>query len=258
MKSIEESVVIAMDGTDIELFPFIPYILQDSWEIGADPEVIIRLIIKHKENIPNLRVLDLGCGKGAVTVKIAHKLNCLCHGIDALGDFIDYAKKKAIEYHVDHLCRFEVGDIRERITKLPVFDIIILGAIGPVFGDYFSTLTKLSACLDPVGIFIIDDGYIENTSDYNHPLILKQEIIHKQIESSGMKLIDEVIIPRNSIKDSDDYIFENLEKRCKELIIKLPCKKHLFENYIKKQKEENYILENVVICSTMVIKRLLT
>lgn len=258
MKSIEESVVTAMDGTDIELFPFIPYILQDSWEIGADPDVIINLITKHKENVPNLRVLDLGCGKGAVTVKIAHKLNCMCHGIDALVDFIDYAKKKALEYHVDHLCRYEVGDIRERITELPTFDIIILGAIGPVFGDYFSTLTKLSACLDPVGIFIIDDGYIENISDYNHPLILKQEIIHKQIESSGMKLIDEIIIPRNSIKDSDDYIFENLEKRCKELIIKLPGKKHLFENYIKKQKEENYILENVVICSTMVIKRLLT
>jgi len=255
MKSLEESVVTAMDGTDIELFPFIPYILQDSWEIGADPEVIFRLIRKHKKNFSALRLLDLGCGKGAVSVKIAHKLNCFCHGIDALADFIDYAKKKAVEYHVDHLCRFEVDDIRESITKLPLFDIIILGAIGPVFGDYFSTLTKLSACLDPEGIIIIDDGYIENSSDFKHLLILNQEIIHKQIESSGMKLIDEVIIPGNSIKDSDDIVFENLEKRCKELINKFPDKKHLFENYIKKQKEENYILENLVICSTMVIKK---
>lgn len=255
MKSIEESVVTAMDGTDIELFPFIPYILQDSWEIGADPEVIISLIAKHKKNTPDLRVLDLGCGKGAVTVNIAQKLNCFCHGIDALVDFIEYAKKKAIEYHVDHLCRFEVGDIREMITELPAFDIIILGAIGPVFGDYFSTLTKLSACLDPAGIFIIDDGYIEKTSDYNHPLILKKERLYKQIESSGMKLIDEVIIPGNSIKDSNNFVFVNLERRCKELIIKFPYKKHLFENYIKKQKEENYILENLVTCSTMVIKR---
>jgi SAM-dependent methyltransferase len=96
MKSVEESVVTAIDGTEIELFPFIPYILQDSWEIGADPEVIIRLIVKHKENIANLKVLDLGCGKGAVTVKIAHKLNCLCYGIDALADFIDYAKRKQL------------------------------------------------------------------------------------------------------------------------------------------------------------------
>lgn len=33
MKSIEESVVTAMDGTDAELFPFISYILQDSLAI---------------------------------------------------------------------------------------------------------------------------------------------------------------------------------------------------------------------------------
>ncbi len=45
MKSIEESVVTAMDGTDIELFHFLPYILQDLWEIGADPDVIISLLI---------------------------------------------------------------------------------------------------------------------------------------------------------------------------------------------------------------------
>lgn len=42
MKTIEESVVTAMDGPDKELFPFIPYILQDLWEIGADPEVILK------------------------------------------------------------------------------------------------------------------------------------------------------------------------------------------------------------------------
>jgi len=31
IKSIEESVVTAMDGTSDELFPFLPYILQDLW-----------------------------------------------------------------------------------------------------------------------------------------------------------------------------------------------------------------------------------
>jgi hypothetical protein len=46
MKTIEESIVIAMDGSDKELFPFLPIILQDLWEIGADPEAIIKLIRK--------------------------------------------------------------------------------------------------------------------------------------------------------------------------------------------------------------------
>ncbi len=65
LNTIEESVVIAMDGSDIELFPFLPYILQDVWEIGADPEAIKKLIKKHCNNLAELKVLDLGCGKGA-------------------------------------------------------------------------------------------------------------------------------------------------------------------------------------------------
>ncbi len=110
--SLEECVVAAMDGTDKELFPFLPYILQDTWEIGADPETIIKLIHKHLNNFSNLNVLDLGCGKGAVSIQLANKLKCRCHGIDAIPEFIDEARKKAIEYHVNHLCKFEVGDIR--------------------------------------------------------------------------------------------------------------------------------------------------
>jgi hypothetical protein len=63
MKSIEESVVIAMDGTDKELFPYLPYILQDIWEIRADPEIVIRLIERHIINHDRLKIPDLGCEK---------------------------------------------------------------------------------------------------------------------------------------------------------------------------------------------------
>ena len=53
----------------------------------------------------------------------------------------------------------------------------------------------------------------------------------------------------------NDYIFDNLKQRCNELIYKYPDKEKLFENYIKKQQIENDVLENKVICSTMVIKK---
>ena len=255
MKSLEESVVTAMDGTDKELFPYLPYILQDIWEIGADPEIIIRLIERHFINHDRLKILDLGCGKGAVSIKVAKKFGCSCYGIDAIPEFISDARKKAVEYNVEHLCRFEVGDIREKVKVLSSFDIIILGAIGPVFGDYYTTLTTLSGCLNETGVFIIDDGYIENNSNFTHPSIQKQETIIQQIHSAGMQLIEEVIIGKDDIKDSDDYIFDNLGKRCFELIERYPEKKNLFLDYIEKQEEENDVLENKVICSTMVIKR---
>jgi hypothetical protein len=157
---------------------------------------------------------------------------------------------------VEHLCRFEVGDIRLKVNILSSFDIIILGAIGPVFGDYFTTLTTLSGCLNGNGVIIIDDSYIENDSDYNHPLIQKQNKIIKEINSAGMQIVEEEIIGRDHIKDSDNFIFDNLKKRCLELMALYPHKKDIFINYIKKQEEENYVLENRVICSTMLIKKL--
>jgi SAM-dependent methyltransferase len=255
MKTLEESVVTAMDGADKQLYPFLPYILQDVWEIGADPDAIIKLISKNFEHCSNLKVLDLGCGKGVVSVKVAKELGCNCYGIDAIPEFIAYANEKAKEFKVAHLCRFEIGDIRDKIKTLPTYDIIILGAIGPVFGDYYATLTTLTKCLNDKGIIIIDDGYIDNNSDYIHPLIQKQESIIRQIDSAGMMLIVDDIMQKDNIKDADDFIFGKLKKRCYELISKYPDKKDLFLDYIKRQEEENDVLENKVICTTFVITR---
>jgi hypothetical protein len=58
--SLEECVVAVMDGTDKELFPFLPFILQDTWEIGADPEIIINLTQKHMSDFSRFG-LRKGC-----------------------------------------------------------------------------------------------------------------------------------------------------------------------------------------------------
>lgn len=254
MKTLEESVVTAMDGSDVELFPFIPYVLQDSWEIGADPNAIVKLIKKHCTNYSGLKVLDLGCGKGAVSVRVSKELGCSCYGIDAISEFIEFARHKSDEFKVTHLCTFEVGDIREKAKNISGYDIIILGAIGPVFGNYTATLTTLSKCINKSGMFIIDDGYIDDDSNYSHPLILKKKILLQQIEEAGMELTEDNIMQREDIKDSNDDIFKKLIKRCFELIDKYPDKRGLFLDYIKEQEIENDVLENKVIGTTMVIK----
>ncbi len=255
MKSLEESVVIAMDGSDKELFPFLPYILQDIWEIGTDPDAIIKLIRKYCNNFTELKVLDLGCGKGAVSVKVSQTLGCTCYGIDAIPEFVKFAQQKAIEYKVSHLCIFEIGDIREKVKDLSGYDVVILGAIGPVFGNYFSTLSTLKKRINENGIFIIDDAYINDNSDFSHPLMFKKSEILKQIEKTGMELVENDIMDREDIVDSADFIFDNLKKRCQELIKKYPNKQKLFLDYIRKQEIENDVLENKVIGTTLVIKK---
>ena len=122
MKTLEESIAAAMDcAQDTVIVPFLPYILQDFWGLGTPPEIVIDLVQKHCKHCSNLNVLDLGCGKGAVSIKLAEALKCNCFGIDGIPEFIETAKEKAQEYGVESLCRFEVGDVVPYPTRRKCF-----------------------------------------------------------------------------------------------------------------------------------------
>ena len=254
MKTLEESIATAMDWReDVAIIPFLPYILQDFWEMGTPAEVVIDFVetwrAASQQHTPSL--LDLGCGKGAVSVKLAAALQYNCYGIDGIPGFIEMAKEKAKEYGVDALCRFEAGDIREKINEPGTFDVIVLGAIGAVFGDYYATLTTLSEHLNPDGIVIINDAYIDETSDFQYPSLLNRRELLRQTEQAGMELIDE-----NTDFPTDYAIeFEKLKKRCEELMTEYPEQAALFEKYIQTQLYEYDALENKMICSMMVFRK---
>ncbi|HDR52606.1 MAG TPA: class I SAM-dependent methyltransferase [Mariniphaga anaerophila] len=256
-KTLEESVMASLDCSDAAILPWLPFILQDFWEMGSDSDTIIHLIKKHlKSNPAKSKVLDLGCGKGAISVKTAKKLGCSCLGIDAISEFIDFARLKANEYRVSHLCIFETGDIRKMINRPARYDIIISGAIGPVLGNYYETLTKLKLCLNETGIIIIDDGYIGNKSRFTHPQMLKKSELLKQVDTTGMVLADEVTTDAKGKKnESYDAKYNNLEERCLVLISMHPDKAGMFLNFLKKQRAEYNLLKSEITCSTMVFQR---
>ena len=254
MKTLEESIAAAMDySQNVAIVPFLPYILQDFWELGTPSEIVINFVQKHSHvetgRIPS--ILDLGCGKGAVSVKLAATLKCYCYGIDGIPEFIETSKEKAQEYGVEALCRFEARDVREKINVLDKFDVIILGAIGWVFGDYYTTLKTLSKHLNPDGIIIINDAYIEDSSTFQYPSVLHRRELLKQIKQAGMELIEEY-----SVAQTDSVTeFENMQKRCKELTAQHPDKTALFENYLQSQTYEYEALENKMIGSIMTLKK---
>lgn len=56
------------------------------------------MIRKHICISEQTKILDLACGKGAVSVILAKELGCMARGIDIISEFIDFAREKAIEY----------------------------------------------------------------------------------------------------------------------------------------------------------------
>ena len=253
-ESLEESVVRAMDGTNVELFRFLPFILQDLWEIGTSVHTIEKLVQKHTDSQTGINVLDLGCGKGAVSIHLAKELGCTCVGIDAVKEFIDEANARAGDLGVGRQCRFEAGDIRKPPDLGCQFEVVVLGSIGPVFGDHRSTLSAVAPYLTPDGLVILEDGYIEDDSSFTHPSVAKRAAVLKDIESCQMELVGEVVASPDDLEQINAEMFETVKRRCEELIEKHPDQRRLFEEYIEEQVAEIDVLETKIVCSTMVIR----
>ena len=93
------------------LLPHMPYLLQDLWALGSSVNQILDLIGTLPLSSDSAKVLDLGCGKGAVSIRIASKFRFDVVGIDAMSEFLKDAHKKASEYEVSDLCCFIEQDI---------------------------------------------------------------------------------------------------------------------------------------------------
>lgn len=251
MQTVEEKLAKSLTAESIELIPHLPYLLQDLWELGSSPKDMLEMITKHIHVSEETRVLDLACGKGAVSVNLAKKLGCMVKGIDILPEFIDYAINIAQEFGVEDLCDFVVGDINESVKVEKEYDVVILGAIGDVLGDPEETLTLLKNTVKKDGYILLDDVYAHEETDGKYQT--REQWIHV-LKNTGVELIGEKIIPEEELASINNEQQGLIIRRANELKAALPEKTHLFDGYIQSQQEECEELESDVSGVTMLLQ----
>ncbi|MGI6084953.1 MAG: class I SAM-dependent methyltransferase [Acetivibrionales bacterium] len=251
MKTVEEKLAKSLTAESIDLIPYLPYLLQDLWELGSSPKDIQDMINKHINVSEATRVLDLACGKGAVSVHLASKFGCMIKGIDIMPEFIDFAVHKAQEFGVGKLCEFTVGDITESVKTEKDYDIVILGAVGDVLGNAEETITLLKGTVKKGGYIIIDDAY--GKDETNTKYLIKEQWL-AIFRKTGVILIDEMIIEDDELAGINNEQQELIIKRANELKEKLPEKAHLFDGYIRSQKAECDELENEISGVTLLLQ----
>ena len=249
--TVEEKLAKSLTAESTDLIPYLPYLLQDLWDLGSSPEDILELINKHIHVSEETRVLDLACGKGAVSIYLASKLGCKVKGIDIMPEFIDFAVKKAQEHGSEKLCEFIVGDITQAVYTEKNYDIVILGAVGDVLGTPGETISLLLKTVKKGGYIIIDDGYGKDAASgkYN----TKEQWL-SVFDRTGVRLIDEKIITDDELADINDEQQKYIEKRAGELKKKLPDKAYLFDSYIQSQQAECDELETEISGVTMLLE----
>lgn len=235
MENVEEKLARSLTAETTELIPYLSYLLQDLWELGTVPEDIIELISKCINMSEKYKVLDLGCGKGAVSIKIAREYSCRVRGIDLIPEFVEYAKKMAQEYKVDGLCEFYSEDINYSVTKERDYDIVVLGAVGDVLGNPEETILSLRNTVKKGGYIFIDDAYDAEGLDERYPSRDKWiEIFDK----TGVRLIAEKPVTDGEMTEINKANQDCIIKRSNELKKIYPEKSELFDGYIKSQQQE--------------------
>lgn len=229
-----------------ELIPYIPCLLQDLFELGASPQIIIQ-ILKSLGLKKDSKVLDLACGKGAVSIKIAKSLGFSCKGVDLFKPFVEFANKKAIEEGADHLCQFEVSDINTSVQNERNYDIVILASAETLLGEVHNAIRELRNCTRSGGFIIYDGSYLNDESSLENPdysVIKNYDSTVQQLTAFGDDVINEVIISVEDTIKIDKMYTEAIRIRAKELAKKYPDKEKLFSDYVKRQEEECSIIEN--------------
>ncbi len=245
----EQKVKVAkgFDATP-ELIPFIPYLLQDLFELGSSPKIIIE-ILKSLDLKNDSTILDLACGKGAVSIQISKSLGFSFKGIDLYKLFVEFANNKAVEEGVKHLCRFEVADINTAVRNERNYDVVILASAETLLGELHTAIGGLRNCIRNGGFIIYDGSYLNDESSLENPdysVIKNYSTTIKQFTYFGDVIIKEVVIPAEETISIDKMYTEVIRKRANELAEKYPNRKKLFCDYVKKQEEECSIIETEI------------
>lgn len=251
MTTVETKLAESLSSSSTELIPFLPYLLQDSYELGSSPHDMLQIIQKHLPNPQKLKVLDLACGKGAVSIGLANSLKCQVKGIDLMPDFIEVAKSVAVREHIEAYCQFEVGDINQSIHIEKDYDLVIYGAVGTVLNSPEETLYKLSKTLKKGGYVLLDDGY--SLIEPNPPYLTRDAWL-AVIQNAGYGVVAEILSDETFEGVLDEQI-QMISKRVFELCHQYPNQRDLFLDYLKNQETEVEMLTTELKGVTLLLKK---
>lgn len=235
LKSVAES----LSGRTVDIIPYLDYLLQDLWELGTDAAHVTAVFrtylpLPHAER----SVLDLGCGKGAVSIRIAKELGCKVDGFDLFPIFIDHCQEKCKEHGVLGQCSFAVQDIRQVVERGFRYDAVVYGGLKNVFGNTVSLLGKLKQTVAENGLLYLDEAYQQSGNEYP-----TYESWIKTFQLQNLTLIEAHEPSLDEISAVNRENQRKIEYRADQLIAQNPAIASLIEDYVESQRQECIELE---------------
>jgi ubiquinone/menaquinone biosynthesis C-methylase UbiE len=128
-------------------------------------ETQITTVLDRLDLISNQRVIDIGCGKAELLVRLVDKYGCFGTGIDINDEFLREAAKRVETSRYPTRIVLLKGTAKEMIEAKPQYDVSVCVGSSQCFGLYRDALNALAAITRPEGLILIGEGYWRRLPD---------------------------------------------------------------------------------------------
>ena len=242
------------------LIPYAAEILADITALGSWPEVMVKMLEPLGLPPETSTVMDLGCGKGAASIRIAQKLEFQVFGIDLFPPFIQEARERAAMLHVESFCTFDTQDIRSllRKRKKDHYDVVIYAALGGLLGTFSQIVGRIRTLVPDGRYMIIDDGFLAHAERMHRPgyeYCRNYEKTRSELTRHGDVIVSETIIPKEDLVSTFRKDFTYIRWRIEALSLRHPELMEALSTYLAQQQEEYRILEQETVQAVWLLQK---
>jgi len=180
-------------------------------------------MLKYLDPKKNERILDVACGSGELTLKIANR-GSKCYGIDLLPESINQAKENSKREGIK--CNFQVANAEDLPFSDEQFDKVISNCSLEHFQNDIKALNEMNRVLKQNGVLVLSVDSLSYPID--EELKRKHSIMYHVVNYYTKESIQEKLVQTNFELLKSEYVMNT----------KLSS---LFFNYIH-IKSDNYYL----------------
>ena len=248
-------------GAEPELLPLLPALLADLEALGSSPEKVVTILGESAELPQRAAVVDLGCGKGAISIAIARELGYQVRGVDLFEPFLKEAVAGARAASVDHLCSFEVADIRDVVQELDLFDATVFAGVGAgLYGDYSDCIGAIRLCTRPDGYIVISDCFLKqsippNTKFKGYEYYQPHDEMVRQLTAHGDAMVREILVSSEEFTQQNLHDLGSIRKRVQGLSGTQPQYRDQLKKFLRSQEAEYDFLNNATTEAIWLLRR---
>ncbi|TNF25876.1 MAG: class I SAM-dependent methyltransferase [Deltaproteobacteria bacterium] len=118
------------------------------------------------------RILDLGCGKGALLIAAVERLGGEGRGIDLNPAFVAAGRALVAAHGLADRVALELGEVRADALEAGAWDLVLCVGARPLGRTLEENLTALARLLRPGGAVLLGEGYWRRAPDPDYLALL--------------------------------------------------------------------------------------